>query len=216
MNGPGRRWLVWLAIAVLAVPSALALNTAYRYGMADVTGMRARAMLDRWQGDPALVPSHDALDLVRDELFLALRHVPDDPVALEGVAMTYALLVDRAAGLPALRALLLDEVVMLKRQALAQRPMSPYTWANLALALHLLDSEPEAMWDAYDRAYRYGAREVSVQVRLLEIALARWDSLPLARREAAQAWLAATGDGRAGRVLKRRFAGTPLMAAAER
>lgn len=66
-------------------------------------------------------------------------------------------------------------------QALALRPMSPYTWAQYAELAAQLGEQGEFL-RAFELAQQYGPRETVVQWRLARLACEHWDQLSPATR----------------------------------
>lgn len=131
----------------------------------------------------------------RESLRAAHALDPRQPAYLEDLARLYE---ERARGLPAGDALAreyLREALGLQRRALARRPGSPYTWANVAqLKARLAEAD-----DEFERALRNAARlgpwEPDVQLALADASFSRWGSLSPDTREAMRA--------NAGRALDR-------------
>lgn len=197
MSSGSRAGSVRLALVLLAVPAVLTLHTALTYGLADILTLGARAQLTTWQRDARAKPGAEQIGQARTALQGGLRWLPGNADFHEGIAFLYGVQASRAAAIPELRDALLDEVAVHYRAALRSRPMSPYAWANIALALHLKQTEPDAMWAAFDRAMRYGQREGGVQLRLATIGLARWNEAGEARQKALAAMLAAASGATA-------------------
>lgn len=167
----GLRLVVFLVLIAALAASWIAI----RVFMADVLTMQARWQVLQWQRPEVRPPAPAAIGQVRNQLVAGLSWTPGDPQLLESLGYLYGIRAVRAAPLPELQRSLLDEAINNFRLALSRRPMSPYTWANLALALEMRDGSSAAMWSAFDRAWLYGQREGGVQIRLLQIALRHWN-----------------------------------------
>jgi hypothetical protein len=63
------------------------------------------------------------------------------------------------------------------RLALLQRPVSPFAWANLALAKLYLDEADDELLQALARAQELGPWEPEVQQTVVYVGLATWDRL---------------------------------------
>lgn len=170
-----------LLVAILCGMAA-SLYVAALAGLSDVKGMRARWQIGQWQVNDRLKPKAAEIGRARNELLAALEWQPGDPQMLEHLGYLYGIRANFARNLPELEGPMLEEAVAYYRAASVLRPMSPYPWANIAYGLHRLNVEPQAMWQAFDRAIRYGQREGNVQIRLVQIGLARWDEAGEARR----------------------------------
>ena len=93
--------------------------------------------------------SHDVAALER-----AVARAPADPELHELLALSFANDVERASG---------PEQVRELKQALAMRPISPYTWANLAAAQYRAGVTGETFQVALERASQLGPNEPAVQ-----------------------------------------------------
>jgi hypothetical protein len=160
-------------LLVLVIPS---VYFGLRAAWSDAITLKARSDIDRWQRDNTR-PDIEAWRETRDALQRGLRFTPDDPKLYEHLAYLYGLRAMQASRLPELQKPLLDQVTIYYLEALRLRPMSPHTWANIALAGHLLGDRDKVVWTAFDRAMEYGANEPRVQLILAEIGLSRWDTL---------------------------------------
>lgn len=158
------------------------LYIALQAGLSDAKGMRARWQIGQWQLSAKMRPKPVEIGRARNELLAALEWQPDDPQMLEQLGYLYSIRSQFAQGLPELEHAMLEEAALFYRQAAARRPMSPYPWANIAFGLHRRNVDPAAMWEAFDRALQYGRREGPVQIRLLQVGLARWDEAGESRR----------------------------------
>ena len=70
------------------------------------------------------------------------------------------------------------------RAALAQRPTSPFTWANLALTKLYLDEQDDELFHALTRAEELGPWEPEVQQTLVFAGLTVWNRLNAAQQQA--------------------------------
>ena len=84
----------------------------------------------------------------------AVQAAPADPELHELLALSFANDVERASG---------PEQVRELKQALAMRPISPYTWANLAAAQYRAGVTGETFQVALERASQLGPNEPAVQ-----------------------------------------------------
>ncbi|MCE1238455.1 MAG: hypothetical protein LWW83_00810 [Azonexaceae bacterium] len=204
---PGGAWglkLLALPVAVLAV---LSLHTAFIYGMADVKTLKARALIADWQRNEKARPQIVQVGLARNDLIAGLKWLPGDSQLLEGLGYLYGLRAVNVENIPELHQAMLDEVLLYYRESLKRRPMAPYAWANVALALHLKDAGADEMWRSFDRAMAYGKREGGVQLKLARIALDRWSTLTPERRGEVVDMLG-MARGRTVRDLKKMFENT--------
>ncbi len=154
--------------------------------------MKPRAVVDSWRnGAP---PGMKLWGLTLEQLKQAQVRNPDDPQVEESLGYLYALQAMRSRDIPELKQALLAESIGHFRSATRLRPMSPYAWSNLALALHENDEAPEEMWGAFDRAMLYGQREIAVQKQLAEIAFARWGAVGETRQAQMRQIVAKVGE----------------------
>ncbi len=190
-------------LAVVVGVAASALWVAGRAAVSDVQLMQVRWQIGQWRSGSAPLPHIVDWGAARNTLSGALATAPDDPQIHESLGYLYAIRAQSAAKLPALFQPLMRQAQDSYRNAARLRPMSGATWANVALASHLLapvssapaqPSQPNQqnqpnqpnqqtlLWDAFDRALLYGQREPSVQRTTAEIGFARWAQLSPVRR----------------------------------
>lgn len=178
----------WRLIHIVPLAFLLFLSAAAIYGavnllMADLNSMRSRWQINQWQKKVRQPPQLSEVGRARNALTNALAWTPDDPLLYENLAYLYALQAMRVSSIPDLREALLDETIANYRLSLQHRPMAPYAWGNLALALHYRRADDNSLWIAYDRAYRYGRKEGGIQLMLAQIALERWNTLGEERQQ---------------------------------
>lgn len=175
-------WASRIFMGGVAILSALSVWTALQYGLADVRQLAPRARLMQWQFTDARLVSWNDLSSVRHELAGVLATTPGDPVLHESLAGLYGRRAERLKALPKVSAEMLDAAIEHYRMAVVARPMSPYAWANLALALSYRKGVTPEMWDAFERAARYGSRERLVQRILAAIGFQYWDQASVRQR----------------------------------
>ncbi|MFZ2267538.1 MAG: hypothetical protein WAV95_08140 [Azonexus sp.] len=159
-------------LGLLLSASLLAIWSAASAGWHDFQLMKPRAVVDSWRnGTP---PGMKLWGITLEQLKRAQARKPDDPQVAESLGYLFAYQAMRSREIPELEQALLVEAIGYFRDAIRCRPMSPYPWGNLALALHKKNEAPEEMWAAFDHAMRYGQREFGVQKQLAEIAFAHW------------------------------------------
>lgn len=172
-----------LFLAALAIASLASMYVGISAAIGDARAMAARWQIMQWQKGKA-PPKAVQLGMAKKELQAALAWVPEDPQINESIAYLFRVRANAARGIPELEQGMWREAAEHYRAALGQRPMSPYAWANLAFSLHRLGNDETAMWQAYDRAFRYGQREKGVQLILAALAFERWDEAGGERRDA--------------------------------
>jgi len=164
-----------------------ALPTAY-YGLtsawSDLVLHKARWNLTQWREGTAPLPQAVELGETRNSLNRALMLTPDNPMVHEDLGYLYGIRAMKASGLPDLQKEMLSQTLAYFRSAAVLRPMSPHTWANIALANHYLGTVGPEFWEAFDRSLNYGRNEFSVQQILAEIGFSRWPELNDVRQKA--------------------------------
>jgi hypothetical protein len=174
-------FLLWPAVGVFMLMGGFAVYYGGRLAYVDAITLRARSELEKTgQFQPPETFAHVHQDLLR-----GLAILPDSPDLNEQMARLYA---NRGMAMrdlvPELARDNFREALKFYRAALPNRPMSPFTHANIALALSMLDEEPDAMWREWDLAMRWGPNEPLVQSILANVALFRYDQLDTARKQA--------------------------------
>ncbi len=69
-------------------------------------------------------------------------------------------------------------------KALTQRPVSAYTWTNIALIKHQLGRYDLQFFQAINAATRLGPWEPQVQLNIVDVGLANWQKLPKRHQQA--------------------------------
>ena len=161
-------------LGVVLLASSASLFYALRAAWADTASMQARWQINLWQTGKAPLPKLPEWGAARNDLAAALAWTPNDPQLHENLGYLYGLRALNSRIIPELEQAMLADSVSYFRQAIVARPMSPYAWTNLALALHYKGGQDAAMWQAWERGWQYGNREAGVQRMLTEIGFARW------------------------------------------
>lgn len=169
-----------ILLGSLGMVSLVTAWSAVRVGWYDFQLMKPRAVVDSWRlGTP---PSIKMWGKTLGELKALHAQNSEDPQVVESLGYIYALQATRSREIPELKQALFDEAIAYFRASTKLRPMSPYAWSNLALALHENGEASDEMWAAFDRAIRYGRREIAVQKKLAEIGFAHWSDISETRR----------------------------------
>ncbi|MCX7177126.1 MAG: hypothetical protein NT159_25045 [Proteobacteria bacterium] len=162
------------------------LHAAY-YGLtsawSDIIVMKARWNLTQWREGKVPLPQAVELGETRNALNRALAIAHENPMIHEDLGYLYGIRAIRAGGLPDLRNEMFSQALDYYRNAATLRPMSPQTWANIALANHYMGTTGPEFWDAFDRSLHYGRNEFSVQKMLAEVGFSRWRELNDVRRK---------------------------------
>jgi hypothetical protein len=123
-----------------------------------------------------VVPSESTWMSVEQQLLAAESHVDSDPANLELLGVLYSKRLDN----PEYR----DRSIVYLYRALAIRPLSPYTWANLAEVLYLRGETDNAFQTALLRASALGPSEPEVQRMVADYGLAVWEEARPTTRQA--------------------------------
>ena len=169
--GKGARLLLGLVL----LASAASLYYGLRAAWADSLSMQSRWQIGLWQNGRAPLPGITEWAGVRNDLVAAQRWTPEDPQLHDYLGYLYGLRATHSRAVPELEKAMLDASIDYFRKAVVARPMSPYSWANLSLALHLKGGQDDALWQAWERGLQYGNREAGVQRMLTEVGFARWN-----------------------------------------
>ena len=173
-QAPPPRW-GQAACVVLFVVLALTLVQCVRLGVAGLMVQTAQAEVDQWT--PAS-PHLGTPEISRlGNIFSAsLQYATDNPWALEGLgAVDLARM--RASRIPREALAAAKDARLHFRHALAQRPTSPFLWANLALAKLYLNEIDAEFFAALRHAEELGPWEPNVQQTTLFAGLAVWPEL---------------------------------------
>ena len=167
----------WKKVALPALVAALALVTVQsaRMGIAGSIAELAQLEFDHWRTVRQDGGMREA-NRIAAHFSDSLAYVGDNPWALEGLA-TLDLARMRLSKGPAEALALARDARMRYRQALEQRPTSPFLWANLALAKLFLDEFDEEFFAALRHADGSGPWEPSTQQVVLFVGLASWQKL---------------------------------------
>ena len=195
---PARRWGK-AGCAALFIILALTAVQCIRLGMAGLLVQTAQFEVDRW-APASRTPGMAEISRTAKYLTESLGYTPDNPWALEG-AGALELAKMRASSIPHQAHATARDAHARFRQALLQRPTSPFLWANLALTKLYLDEIDDELLTALRHADELGPWEPSVQQTTLFVGLAVWRDLDPALRQA----LARTVERGASRNAKKMF-----------
>jgi len=168
-------------VALFILFTLTAVQTA-RLGMAGLFVQTAQFEVDRW------TPASRTRDIaeisrVAKYFFESLAYAPNNPWALEGLgALDLARM--RASRIPSEAFAATRDARTRFRQALLQRPTSPFLWANLALTKLYLDEIDGELLAALRQADELGPWEPTVQQTILFVGLAAWADLDPGLRQA--------------------------------
>lgn len=144
------------------------------WGLADIFIKQAKFDLRYGQTEKLAVDTWPATHIA---LQWALYFEPQHPDFLEFTGMEHFLRANSSARIAKKFTAYQDALDYFSRAA-RQRPVSAYTWANMALMKHLL-RRYDAHWEtALETAAQLGPWEPFVQLAVIDVGLAKWESLP--------------------------------------
>jgi hypothetical protein len=194
---PRWRKAALLGLALLAV--AVAIQSA-RLGAAGFHAQSAHRQVAQWSTSKVSV--HPAQwHSVQSDLRASLRYVAANPAASD-LNGTLALARMRASTDPGAALAAARSAHAHFRQALLERPTSPFLWANLALTKMYLDQFDAEMFAALRNADALGPWEPGVQLSTVLVGLAAWHKLEPAMREALARTVERAGIRSAERMLE--------------
>ncbi len=172
--------------AVVLVPAVAFLVFlsfwSVRWGAADSLAYGATREINTWTATGAS-PGIDTWMWVRSDLQRAERLSPSDPAIAELLGVLHL----QRAGRAEFSELALEYFA----RALALRPSSPYTWANMAEARYRLGMTQPPFETILVQAHRLGPSEPETQRLLAELGLALWDELQPETRRAVETAISA-------------------------
>ena len=152
-----------------------------RLGAANVFADSGRLDIERW-ASASPPPGVQDLNRAVDNFSDSLRYASANPWALEGLgALGFARM--RVAGNPPEALAAARDAYKRFREALRQRPTSPFLWANLALSKLYLDEIDAELFVALRHADELGPWEPAIQQTTLFVALAVWPHLDAGLRQ---------------------------------
>ncbi len=174
-----RQLVLRVTVASLGIAASIALAVAaLRLGAADLTAFAPRRALERSATQPP-VRDDERWASARAQLERAASLDADNPDLREALGRWHDAESLRLHSDAELREALTDF-----RRALALRPSSAYTWANVALLKLRLAEFDDEFGDAAARAARLGPWEPEVQLILANVAFGAFDKLRAQERPA--------------------------------
>ena len=175
---PGKRQALGIALSLILV--LIAFQCA-RLGVAGLIVELAYIEQDRWRASAHAQPM-DEISRVAGYFSDSLGYVPANPWALEGLgALDLARM--RVSKVPAEAHAFAEDARARFREALRQRPSSPFLWANLALSKLYLDQLDDEFAAALRHADEQGPWEPATQRVVLFAGLAAWQKLAPGMRQ---------------------------------
>ena len=194
-----------LVLLGLALAAAASLWHVLPAAQADASTLAARTKIDDWRRGTGPRLTLDRWQATRTALQNGLRLAPGNAQLHDDLGFLNAAFAQRLGNpepgsAPQVMQLeLLDQTIAHYRAASQLRPTFPYSWANLALALHYRDSHTPEFWAAFDHALQYARHEESLHPTLAYLAFANWPDLGEPRQ---QAMLAIVDSARKGIKVK--------------
>lgn len=186
--------------AFLFILLALAAAQCARLGAAGFYVQLAQGEIDQWTS-PARKPGKAELRGAANYFLDSLGYASTNPWSLEGLA-SLDLARMRGSKVP-LEALAVTRGARVRlRQALLQRPTSPFLWANLALTKLYLEEVDDELLTALRHADELGPWEPAVQQAFLFVGLAVWPDLDSGLRQALTRTVERGGQRDAGKMLE--------------
>ena len=148
---------------------------AGREGLSNFYAQSAQLEIERWSKPGQTLRGNEGTRVMQ-YLGSSLYHSPNNPWPLE-VMGTLQLRSMSAAKDPRLAVAAARSANVNFRMALAQRPTSPFSWANVALTKLYLGEQDEALLRAIERAEELGPWEPEVQQTVIFVGLRLWNRL---------------------------------------
>lgn len=153
---------------------------AGKEGLSNFYAQTAQLEIERWSKPGQRFAGDESARVMR-YLAQSLKYSPNNPWPLE-VMGTMRFRGMSAATDPQLAMATARSANADFRIALAQRPTSPFSWANFALSKLYLDEKDDALVRALGRAEALGPWEPQIQQTVVFVGLAVWDRLNAAQR----------------------------------
>jgi hypothetical protein len=168
-------------VALFVLLALIAVQCA-RLGAAGFFVQLAQNEVDRWTA-ASRAPRLAEVRLAAKYFLDSLDYAADSPWAIEGMgALDLAKM--RASKIPREALAFARDARVRFRQALRQRPTSPFLWSNLALTKLYLNEIDGELLTALRQADALGPWEPTVQQTVLFVGLAVWQDLDPERRQA--------------------------------
>ncbi|MDO8311839.1 MAG: hypothetical protein Q7T25_07860 [Sideroxyarcus sp.] len=177
MGSPAKKYLLWIIVVFLS----FVLISAARFGAAELFSLNALHSIESWKS-AKLPPSAMQIESVARQFETARFFADGNPDHHENIARMHLL----RAALPdvssAAKGMQLSLGLAEIRTAIAQRPVSPYSWTILLLLKRELGEFDAEFRFALHRAVELGPWEPELLTSLADIGLSAWDALPAAEQ----------------------------------
>jgi len=175
----GIRWAIALPCVVALAGLA---RSAVHSGLAGEVAYRSAQEIATWSASGS-EPGLQTVDWLLSDLAAADRSAPGDPNVEELLGNLAARRIDRPE--------FLDEALVHYRRAVALRPTSPYSWADIVAADYRKGATGAELDAALRNAAMLGPAEPEVQRTVIDYGLALWDEEPAETRRAVEATVTA-------------------------
>jgi len=166
-------WPAWLGMGIFLGLSCLALSR----GWADLLAFQGQTSIASWVKE-GRAPGVETWTATRERLQTALALDPSNPQITENIAKVYELRALARLTVSPVSAAFLEQSLTYLRRSAQLRPVSPYTWSNIALIKGRLGKLDDEYLAAIDHAARLGAWEPNVQMALADTGFRHWSRLP--------------------------------------
>lgn len=122
------------------------------------------------------------INQANSQLSQALKYFPNNPDYLDLAGLLQELQSNQPGVVGKTHRQALEKAAAYYRKALAQRPLWPYSWANLLAVKDKLGELDDEFHLALQRAVETGPWEPRVQLQVLRTGLKRWDRLAASER----------------------------------
>jgi hypothetical protein len=162
-------------LACIAIAMAAAAFQSVRLGVAGSHAQSAHKEVENWRSRSTPIRAQE-WQAVHASVRTGLEYVPTHPASLE-VLGTLDLARMRGSADSKSAVAAARDAHRHYRQALLERPSSPFLWSNIALAKMYLDEHDAEMFAALRNANSLGPWEPVVQQTTVFVGLAVWSSL---------------------------------------
>ncbi len=168
--------LISLCLVILSW-AALRANAAWHFYAAQTI---AEPLFETSTGPAA------AFEESQSHINTALKRFPNNPVYLDFAGRLQILQTGQMGVMGAQRRALLESAADYFRQALAVRPLWPYSWVYLLIAKDKLGQVDREFREALKRSAQHGPWEPQVQLQVIRSGLRYWSSLGSVERAVVQ------------------------------
>jgi hypothetical protein len=168
-----RKYIPWVAILFLL----FLLLSGVRVGVAELYSMNARVTMESWDTAQRF-PTPEEIRTVQQQLEFARDLAINDPEQHENIARLSLVRAAVKGISEAERTGHLQDGLAEIRTAIALRPVSPYSWAILAMIKRDLGEFDPEFLHALHRSVELGPWEPELLVSLADVGLTAWPKVP--------------------------------------